>query len=391
MVLFQLDRGQSIAQALTVSALSGLVVFVLELPTSSFADGFGRRPVYITAAVVNVVAGCVYLAADSFWIFAAGAVLMGVFRALDSGPLEAWFVDTVHLTSPGSDVDDALAKQGTVLGVGIAAGALLSGALVAWHPMGNQSALTLPMFGFALLNAVHLGAVLTLMRESPEVTADKPLRRAIESARQAPTVVRQGLRLLASNRLLRGLVLVEVFWATGMVVFEQFQPIRLAELLGNEERAGAWMGPVAAAGWAVFAMGSALAGVTSRRIGVARTAVLARALNGLGAVTMGLVAGPVVLVVAYLGTYALHGGAGPMHGALLHREANAHNRATLLSMNSMVMFAGFGAVAPLLGLLATSTSNQTAMVTGGAVSVLGVFCYLPALRHEHSTVKVRAS
>ena len=36
--------------------------------------------------------------AHSFWAFAIGAALMGVFRALDSGPLEAWFVDTVHAT-----------------------------------------------------------------------------------------------------------------------------------------------------------------------------------------------------------------------------------------------------------------------------------------------------
>lgn len=104
---------------------------------------------------------------------------------------------------------------------------------------------------------------------------------------------------------------MEVFWAIAMVVFEQFQPIRLAELLGSEELAGAWMGPVAAVGWAVYALGSTLAGVSARRIGIARTAILARALNSLGAIAMGLVAGPAVLVAAYLSTYALHGGAGP--------------------------------------------------------------------------------
>jgi len=384
LLLFQLDRGQSVAQALTVSAMGGLVVFLLELPTSGFADAFGRRPVYLAAAGVNVVAACVYLAAESFWMFAAGACLMGAFRALDSGPLEAWYVDTVHSTEPGADVDGALARQGVVLGGGIASGALLSGALVAWHPISSQSALTLPVLVFAALNVVHLGAVVTLMRESRDAAASGPLHRAAASARATPATVHAGVGLLRSNRVLRGLVLVEVFWAIAMVVFEQFQPIRLAELLGGEERAGAWMGPVAATGWAVFALGSALAGVTSRRIGVARTAILARALNSLGAIAMGLVAGPGLLVAAYLGTYALHGSAGPMHGALLHREASAHNRATVLSANSMMMSVAFGIAAPLLGLLAAFASNQAAMVTAGAVSLLGVLCYLPALRHERA-------
>lgn len=143
------------------------------------------------------------------------------------------------------------------------------------------------------------------------------------------------------------------------------------------------MGPVAASGWAVFALGAGLAGLTSRRIGVARSAILARLLNGLGAVTMGLVAGPTALVVAYLATYAIHGSAGPMHGALLHRQASAHNRATLLSMNSMTASAGFALAAPLLGLMTVSTSNQTAMVTAGVISLAGALCYLPALREEH--------
>jgi MFS family permease len=132
----------------------------------------------------------------------------------------------------------------------------------------------------------------------------------------------------------------------------------------------------------VFALGSALAGLTSRRIGIARTAVLARILNSLGAVAMGLVAGPAALITAYLFTYGLHGTGGPAHSALLHREAQARNRATVLSMNSMMMFSAYSFAAPLLGLLADRTSNQVAMVTAGVVSVLGALCYLPARTRE---------
>ena len=200
-------------------------------------------------------------------------------------------------------------------------------------------------------------------------------------------VVSGGVRLLGTNRVLLGLVAVEVFWAMAMVVFETFQPIRLAELLGSEERAGAFVGPVAACGWALFALGSALAGLTSRRIGVTRTAIVARVLNGLGAVAMGLVAGPVALVAAYAVTYTLHGAAGPMHGTLLHREATADNRATVLSMNSMVSFLAYSAVLLLGGLVAGGTSTALAMVLLGAVSVLGAACYLPALRAERSPAR----
>jgi len=195
------------------------------------------------------------------------------------------------------------------------------------------------------------------------------------------------LRLLATNRVLLALVGVEVFWSVGMITFESLMPLRLEELVGSAERAGALVGPVSAAGWGLFAVGSWLAGVTSGRIGVARAAMVGRVLNALGAVVMGLVAGPVALVAAYLFTYSMHGMNGPPHAALLHRQATSANRATVLSINSMTAFLAFAVAAPLVGTLADRASISTAMVTAGAISLLGVACYVPARRQE----RVRAS
>jgi MFS family permease len=391
LVLWILEQGLSVSTALLAFSFQGLLIFVLELPTSGFADAFGRRPVLVASAVINVVASVVLLFADSFWTFALAAALQGIFRALDSGPLEAWFVDTVHLTEPGADVDRSLAAQGTVLGASIAAGAVLSGGLVAWDPLPAESALLLPMLAWSALNVIHLVAVAALLHEPRTHVDVTGVRRAAASVREAPVVVRDGLRLLRHNRVLLGLVLVEVFWSTGMVVFETFQPIRLAELVGGEEQAGALMGPVAAAGWGVFALGSALAGLASARIGVTRTAILSRVLNGLGAVVMGLVAGPAALIVAYLFTYGLHGTGGPMHDSLLHREAEARNRATVLSMDSMVAFAAFSVAAPLLGFIAVAASTQVAMVLAGGFSTLGAAFYLPALRAERQRTNAAAA
>jgi MFS family permease len=382
MTLWPLERGLSISEALLAFSFVGFVVFALELPTSGFADAFGRRPVYVVSAFVNVVSSVVVIVADSFWTFAVAGAMFGLFRALDSGPLEAWYVDTVHVNEPGADVDQTLAAQSAMLGGSIAVGAVISGGLIAWDPLPFASALLLPLVVWAALNLVHLLAVVFVMREPRTHVDATGARRAAESVREAPVVIREGLGMLRHNRVLRGIVLVEIFWATAMVIFETFQPIRLAELVGGEEQAGALMGPVAAVGWGVFALGSALAGLTSRRIGITWTAILSRILNGLGAVVMGLVAGPVALIAAYLFTYALHGTAGPMHMSLLHREAVARNRATVLSMNSMAGFAAFSIAAPLLGALADAVNTQTAMVTAGAFSVFGALLYLPALRAE---------
>ncbi len=383
-MLWILERGLTISEAAFAMSFTGIVVFLLELPTSGFADAFGRRAVYVASAIAGVLSSLALFVAHSFVAFVVASVLTGIFRALDSGPLEAWFVDTVHATEPDADVDGALAAQGTVVGVAIAIGALISGGLIWWHPVTGQSALWLPVLCGVVLSVVHLVMVLVLLREprDAERLDASAVRRALASAKAAPSVVREGLGLVRSSRVLRGLMLAEVAWAIAMVTFEMFQPVRLAELLGGEEAAGAWMGPISAGGWAIFAAGSALAGLTSKRLGVSRTAILGRLLNTVGAIVMGLVAGPVALVVAYAFTYSMHGFLGPMHAALLHRVAEARNRATILSMNSMTAFAAYTVAAPLLGLLAERTSTQTAMVVAGAVSVFGVACYLPARRAE---------
>lgn len=387
LILLLTGRGLTIAQAATAAAVTGVVTFVLELPTSGIADALGRRPVYLAAAVVGVAAGFAYAVAQSFWAFVLAGILTGVFRALDSGPLESWLVDTIHESEPDADVDQPLARAGTVVGLSIGAGAVASGAIIWWHPVTSVLGYPLsPIDGavwiFAVLNVVHLVAAWALIRETPRGAHATRRAAAMASAREAPAVIGSGLRLLRHSPVLLGLVLAETFWSIGMVTFESLMPLRLEELVGSAQRAGALMGPAAAAAWGLFAAGAALAGLASARLGVARAAILARILNAVGAVVMGLVAGPVALVVAYLFTYSTHGMNGPPHAALLHRVATSQNRTVVLSMNSMMAFLAFAVAAPLLGALADAASIQHAMVLAGAISVLGAFGYLPARRDE---------
>lgn len=381
LILLQVSRGLTTAQALTATAAAGIVCFALELPTSGFADALGRRPVYLAAAALNIGVALAYLTADSFGTFLVAGALMGAFRALDSGPLEAWFVDTVHAHRPGADVDRPLAVSGVLLGAAMAAGALLGGLLVWWHPIAGRPALELPVLLFVVGNVLHLIAAALLMREAPSAVAAVRRRdRLVDSVRDVPRTIGSALGLLRRNVVLRGLIAVEIFWALAMIVFEQGLSLRLEELLGGAEEAGAIVGPVSALGWGVFAAGSALAGILVPRLGLARTAMAARVANGLGAAAMGLAAGPVALVAFYTATYAFHGTAGAPHSALLHREATSANRTTVMSLNSMVSFLAFSLWSPLVGVAADLWTLQTAMVAAGALSVLGVLCYLPALR-----------
>lgn len=381
-VLLPLQRGITVAQLGVILSAQGFVVLALELPTGGLADALGRRPMLVGAAAVGILAGLVFVTASTFAMFVVALALQGVYRALDSGPLEAWFVDTVHAQEPEFAVEGALGRAGAVLGVAIAGGAVTSGALVAWHPL-SGSALVLPYVVALVLQGGHLVLTAALVRE-PARIRDEPSP-IWASVRGAPQTVVAGVGLLRTDRVLRWLVGVEVFWAVGMIGFETLYPVRLAELVGGEARAGALYGPVAAVAWGLFAVGSWLAGVTARRLGVAWTAILARVLNGGMVVAMGVTAGPLGLVVAYLAAYALHGANSPVHATLLHRRAASANRATVLSMNSMVSGACYSLGLLVLGPLAEHTSTGTAIVVAGSFSMLGAVLYRPALRASKTT------
>ena len=387
--LLPLQRGLSLAEIGVIFSMQGFVVLGLELPTGGFADALGRRPILLASGVVALVSGVLFITADTFGMFIVAMLLQGVFRALDSGPLEAWYVDTAHAEDPDIRVEDALTRAGTVLGLAIASGALISGGLIAWHPFAPASALELP-YGVAIgLSVVHLVAIAVLVREPRSHVDATGARRALASAKQAPAVVVDGIRTLGRSRVLLALVLVEVFWAVGMIAFETLMPIRLAELVGGENEAGALMGPVSSVAWGLFAVGSFLAGLAARRIGVGWTALAARILNGAFVVVMGLMLGPIGLVTAFLVTYTLHGSGGPVHSTLLHRQAEARNRTTVLSMNSMVAGGAYSIGLLVLGPLAEHTSTATGIIVAGGFSILGAALYLPAIRQERASGVVR--
>jgi hypothetical protein len=273
-----------------------------------------------------------------------------------------------------------------VLGAAIAIGALAGGGLVAWHPLAAWSALALPCAVAVVLYGWYTALVALLVREPRGARSLSALRRTV---RDAPGAITDGARLVAGSRVLAGLILVEVFWAIAMVAFETLTPLRLEEMVGSEQRAAAVFGPASAAAWGLFALGALIAGRASRRLGVTTVAMLSRLLNGLFVIALGFAAGLIGLLTAFSLAYLSHGSGGPMHAALLHREADRSTRATVLSLNSMVAGGTYSIGVLALTAFGQATSVAMATVVAGSLSLLGTLCYLPALRRERKGSQTR--
>jgi DHA1 family tetracycline resistance protein-like MFS transporter len=365
--LLPLDRGLTIAEYGSVAAVQGIVVLVLELPTGGFADAVGRRPVFIASAVVCLASYAVYATAHSVGAFAIATALGGVYRALDSGPLNAWFVDAVHASTPPAEqpvvVAKGLAGYASVVGASIAAGSLLSAGLVAWAPFGRDDALATPYWIAIVLTLAQIVAGALLMHER------RPSEHGglLASVRATPATILTGTRLVLHSRVLAALVAIEAFWGFGMIAFETMTPIRLSELLHDRGEAASVMGPATAAAWAVSAVGAAMVPLLLRRWSMVAVSVVLRVVQGTTVVAMGLAAGPVGLVAGLLATYAVHSAAGAIHEALMHQQVGPEHRATVLSLGSMAMHPGASIGLVVLGAIATDRSTGTAVVVAGVV------------------------
>ena len=254
--LLPIERGLTVAQLGLAAAVQGAVVLALELPTGGLSDSLGRRPVLLAAGVLSVASLGLLFAADSFALFAAAFAVQGVYRALDSGPLQAWYVDASLAAEPDRDVTGGLSAGATVTGLAIAAGALSGAGLVALHPLQQVEPLATPVLAAGLVQMVALIAVGFLIRE---VRTARGRRAVIRSVAAVPRIIGGGVRLLRKSHILAALVGVELFWGFGMVTFEVLMPIRLAEVTGSSGDAAALMGPAGAGAWAAAAAGAAIA------------------------------------------------------------------------------------------------------------------------------------
>jgi MFS family permease len=379
-VLLPLDRGLTLTQIGVAGTAQGLIVLLLELPTGGLADALGRRPVLLAAGVVNLVSFALLAAADSVALFLAAFALQGLYRALDSGPLDAWYVDAALAADPGADIESGLSRGGVVAGLSIGGGALIAGGLIALDPLPTVNALAVPVLAAIAIQAVGLIAVALLLSE---VRPAKGPRAVVASVRQVPGTIRAALGLLRRSRVLLALVTVELFWGFGMVTFETLLPVRLTEVVDDADTAAALLGPAGSAAWIASAAGAALVPLASRRIGAPFTGAALRVLQGLTVVGMALLAGPVGVLAAYLLCYVVHGAANPVHLGLLHRQVDGPYRTTVLSLNSMVAQPA-GALGLLtLTALADATTVSTALLVGAAVLAAAAPLYLAARHTPH--------
>lgn len=338
-VLLASSRGLSPAEIGLVFTVQGTVVVLLELPTGGLADALGRRGVLAAGGLLHASGLLVLAGADGLGGFCLAFALVGVGRALDSGPLEAWFVDTATTLDSRVDVTPGLASAGVADGAALCVGAVLGGTL----PLVADDVLWLPVLVAAALALVHVAAVLLLV---VPVGPARPHRTVVVALQQGvgdvPRTISSSIRLARTDPVLR--LLVALTFGIGLVLttLELLVPLRFAALTGEQASATSAFGVTVAAAFAAAALGSGLAPRLRSLAGGSAPVVMAALLALSAVAVLGVAAAPTVTLTAvpYIGFYLLNGATWPLRKHLMHERVSSVQRATMISAASLALQLG---------------------------------------------------
>jgi MFS family permease len=384
LVLLLLDRGFSLAEVGLAVALQGIIVFALELPTGGLSDSIGRRPVLIGATAIDCIALALLLTARSMPMLLTFWLLQGVYRALESGPLDSWYVDTsesIDADEHSADLEKAFSAAGVVTALALASGAMIASGLVAIDPFGGIGPLATPIVVAGVLRVVDLGALIVLMTEDCATRGT----RVGSSTTRLFDVIGATTRSIRTSSVLTALIAVGLFSGIGLSALEGLSPPKLAATVADSATAAAILGPAATCAWIAAAAGAALAPRLAARLGTARAAMRLLTLQGLIIVAMALVAGPVGVIACYVLALGAHGTMNPLYESMLHRHTESAHRSTTVSAASMAWQAGGAIGFVVLGLIATTIGIDRALIVAATAMMVAVPFYLPVRRAGAAT------
>lgn len=381
MVLLMRARGLELPVIGVLFALYSAVVIVLELPTGGLADAMGRRGTLILSRLLFVAGLVAFAVAADPLAFALAIIVSATARALQSGPLEAWYVDSVRATEPEADVRRGISRgwavEASAVAIGAVSGGLLPTLLAGLSLDGMIVPFSVPFLAAAVLTSISLAAVAALMLE--------PVRRTVrpsagELLRDVPATVAAGLLLAGRDRTIRLVLGAATTFGFILAALEVLSPVHFAALLGGEERASGAYGVLVTLAFVANAGGSAVAPRAAALVRSGpRAAALFSALITLALVGMAIGNYFAIVALLYVAVYLFAGVAGPLKSETLHRRVEAEQRATLLSVASLTQQLG-GLVGALIVPALAAASFGTGWLVAAAVGLVGggVLALVPA-------------
>ncbi len=369
------DRGMGLFQISLLFGVYSLTTMALELPFGGLADNIGRKPVFLAAVVASMVSLVLFLSTRDFYVLALSFAFIGFGRALRSGTLDAWFVETFKAAAPNVDIQPALAKAQWANAMGLAVGAVLGGLLPDLLGSVSESlGFSVYDVSYAASLAVMLGVFIYtwfFIVEKPRPLTPQALKQGFTTV---PLVIKDASLIALRNPALSMLLAALVFFLMATNPVEVIWPTHAKPML-EAGYANTVIGILTAAYFFSIAFGASLSPRISRIFRRRHATTLAVAFACLAGVQIALaLQGSIVGFVTVFILYAVFLGlAETPASSILHRCIEDRQRSTMLSLRSLMQQLGAALGLILAGAIAEVTSTPTAWMVGAVFLVVAVF------------------
>lgn len=372
------DRGMDLFQISLLFGIYSLTTMAMELPFGGLADNLGRKPVFLAAVVASLISLALFLSSSDFGVLALSFAFIGFGRALRSGTLDAWFVETFKATAPNVDVQPALAKAQWANAMGLAVGAVLGGLLPdALGATGLRHGISIYDVSYAASFVVMVGVLIYTvfaMAEEPRPLNPNALKQGFA---KIPSVIAEAsilaLRHPTLSILLAALALflmatnpVEVIWPT------------FAKPMLNADYANTAIGALTAGYFFAIAFGASLSPHISRMFRRRHSVTLAAIFACLAVVQVALaMQGGIAGFVSVFLLYSIILGASETPASsILHRCVEDRQRSTMLSLRSLMQQLGAAIGLVVAGAVAEIYSTPTAWMVGAVFLLMAMILTL---------------
>ena len=368
------DRGMDLFQISLLFGVYSITTMAMELPFGGLADNIGRKPVFLAAVVASLISLALFLSTRNFYVLALSFAFIGFGRALRSGTLDAWFVETFRAAAPGVDVQPALAKAQWANAMGLAVGAVLGGLLPdLFGAMSEGLGFSVYDVSYAASFAVMLCVftyTLLVIVEEPRPLNPKALKQGFASV---PQVIRDSGLLALRHPALSVLLAALTFFLMATNPVEVIWPTHAKPML-DDAYANTAIGVLTASYFFSIAFGASLSPRISRIFRRRHAVTLAAVFASLAVVQIALALQ--VGIIGFAAVFILYsvvlGISETPASSILHRCVEDRQRSTMLSLRSLMQQLGAALGLVLVGAVAEVYSTATAWIVAAVFLIVAV-------------------
>jgi MFS family permease len=372
------DRGMDLLQISLLFSIYSLTTIVMELPFGGLADNIGRKPVFLAAVVASLISLALFLSSSDFGVLALSFALIGFGRALRSGTLDAWFVETFTAAAPDVDIQPALAKAHWANAMGLAVGAIFGGLLPdAFGMAALKYGISTYDVSYAASFAAMVGVLIyTLFAITEEPRPLNP-QAVVQGFVNVPSVIAGAGLLALKHPTVSMLLTVLLLFLMATNPVEVIWPTHAWPML-DEGYANTAIGALTAGYFFAIAFGASLSPHISRIFRRRHAVTLAAIFACLAVVQLALAMQGGI--TGFVGVFVLYsvilGASETPASSILHRCVEDRQRSTMLSLRSLVQQLGAATGLVMAGALADIYSTSVAWGVGAIFLLMAMILSL---------------